>query len=163
MLDTVVHWIRSSAASNWVNSTIWIWPLCETIHFIGLSLLIGIVGFFDLRLMGFFKRVPIAAVRELMPFAIAGFVMNLATGLVFLTGLPEQYAHNTSWWLKVGFLVLAGANAVIYEQGLSGRALALKPGEDTPGVVKLIGAVSLVSWLGVLYWGRMLPFIGNAF
>jgi len=36
-------------------------------------------------------------------------------------------------------------------------------GDDTPLAAKVIGLVSLGSWLGVLYFGRMLPFIGNAF
>jgi hypothetical protein len=40
---------------------------------------------------------------------------------------------------------------------------ALEPGEPTPGVFKTIGAVSLVAWVMVLWWGRMLPFLGNAF
>lgn len=56
----------------------------------GLSVLVGITGFFDLRLMGFFRRVSVEAARALMPFALVGFAVNVATGLVFLTGLPEQ-------------------------------------------------------------------------
>jgi hypothetical protein len=39
----------------------------------------------------------------------------------------------------------------------------LGAGADTPRSAKIVGAVSLVSWFGVLYWGRMLPYIGNAF
>ena len=162
-MDPFIHWVRSSAASNWVNSTVWIWPLCETLHFIGLSLVIGIVGFFDLRLMGFFRRVSIGAARELMPLALAGFLLNLSTGLVFLIGLPEQYMHNSAWWTKVGFLVLAGLNALFYETTLARRLTAMGEDADTPAAAKLIGALSLFSWFGVLYWGRMLPFIGNAF
>ena len=41
--------------------------------------------------------------------------------------------------------------------------LALEPGADTPGTVKLIGLVSLASWLAVLVLRRMLPFLGDAF
>jgi len=33
----------------------------------------------------------------------------------------------------------------------------------TPPAFKVIGAVSIVSWFLVVYWGRMLPFVGNAF
>jgi hypothetical protein len=162
-METFVHWLRHTPASVWINSQIWIWPLCESIHFVGLSLLVGFVGFFDLRLMGFFKRVPIAAARQLMPFAILGFLLNLASGLVFLTGLPEQYAFNWAWWMKVTFLVLAGMNAIFYETRLSHVILALGPNDDTPPMAKAIGFLSIFSWLAVLYWGRMLPFIGNAF
>jgi hypothetical protein len=149
--------------ANLINSTIWVWPLCETLHFIGLSLLIGATGFFDLRLMGFFARVPIAAARELMPLAIVGFAINAITGAVFLIGMPGQYLHNGVWWFKVGFLALAGLNAVYYETRLSDRVLVLGPGADTPRAVKLIGLLSLLSWLAVLYCGRMLPFLGDAY
>ena len=135
-LEVFVHWLRATPASEWINSSRWIWPLCESLHFMGLSLLVGITGFFDLRLMGFFKRVSISAARDLMPFAVVGFAINVATGLVFLTGLPEQYAGNPVWWYKVGFLLLAGLNAVFYETRLSARMLALEPGGDPPAAVK---------------------------
>ena len=82
---------------------------------------------------------------------------------MFLIGLPGQYAHNRIWWFKVGFIMLAGLNALLYERRLSAKALALEPGADPPARVKLVGLVSLVSWLAVLYCGRMLPFLGDAF
>jgi hypothetical protein len=157
------QWLRATSASDWINSSRWLWPLCESLHFMGLSLLIGITGFFDLRLMGLFRRVSIAAARDLMPFALAGFAINVATGVVFLIGLPEQYVNNRVWWFKVGFLALAGLNAAVYETRLSAKVLALDPHADTPRAVKLIGLVSLVSWFAVLYCGRMLAFIGDAF
>jgi PAS domain S-box-containing protein len=90
-------------------------------------------------------------------------LINLLTGVVFLTGLPAQYAHNPLWWFKVGFIMLAGLNALVYETTLSAKVLALESGADTPTSVKMIGLVSLVAWLAVLYCGRMLPFLGDAF
>lgn len=59
--------------------------------------------------------------------------------------------------------MLAGLNALAYETKLSAKVLALEPGADTPGSVKLIGFVSLASWLAVLNCGRMLLFLGDAF
>jgi hypothetical protein len=41
--------------------------------------------------------------------------------------------------------------------------MSLGAGEDTPAAAKAIGAVSIFAWFAVLYWGRMLPFIGNAY
>jgi hypothetical protein len=155
-------WLASTAASRTVVQYPWIWPVCEIIHFIGLTLVLGIAGFFDLRLIGFMKRVPVAAARDLMPFAIAGFLMNLATGATFFVGKPDQYIDNPAWWAKVFCLVLACANAMCFETAVGARAL-VGAGEDTPRAAKIVGAVSLASWLGVLYFGRMLPYIGGAF
>ena len=156
-------WLASTAPSQAIVRYPWVWPLCEIVHFIGLSLVVGIAGFFDLRLMGFMKRVPVAAARDLMPFAIAGFLMNFATGATFFVGKPDQYIDNLAWWAKVFCLVLAGANAMFFETTVGARAIAIGAGEDTPPAAKIVGAVSLASWLGVLYFGRMLPYIGGAF
>ena len=87
-MDGFVSWLESTAVSRGIVHNRWIWPLCEIIHFIGLTLVIGIAGFFDLRLMGFMKRVPVAAARDLMPLAMAGFLLNLATGATFFIGTP---------------------------------------------------------------------------
>jgi hypothetical protein len=162
-VDAFVVWLKSTPLSIAITSHVWVWPLAETLHFIGLALVLGVAGFFDLRLMGFMKRVPLGAARDLLRFAVAGFLINLATGLVFLIGQPEQYAHNRAWWFKVGFLALAGLNALLFETIVGPRTAELGADADTPPSAKLVGALSLFSWLGVLYWGRMLPFIGNAF
>lgn len=162
-MDAFVQWLQATSLSQAIVYATWVWPLAETIHFVGLTLVIGIAGFFDLRLMGAFRNAPIAAVRELMPFALLGFFLNLFTGLIFLIGHPEQYVHNPSWWLKVAFLFVAGANALVFELAVARRTMELPAGSDTPISAKLVGLVSLISWCGVLYWGRMLPFIGDAY
>jgi hypothetical protein len=156
-------WLAATPLSQSIVRYPWIWPVCEIVHFIGLTLVIGIAGFFDLRLIGFMKRVPVAAARDLMPFAIAGFLMNFATGAAFFVGKPDQYVDNLAWWAKVFCLVLAGANAMFFETTVGARAIGIGAGEDTPPAAKIVGAVSLASWLGVLYFGRMLPYIGGAF
>jgi hypothetical protein len=138
----------------------WLWPTCETLHFAGLALLLGVAGMFDLRLMGFMKRVPISVVKEFMPWALVGFSLNLLTGLIFVISEPAQYFGNPTWWVKVTFLIIAGLNAMIFETTFGRRAAAIPVGEDTPTSLKIIAGVSLVAWFGVLWAGRMLPFVG---
>jgi hypothetical protein len=41
--------------------------------FPGLSLLLGAVGLFDLRLMGYAKAIPPKALQRLVPLGVAGF------------------------------------------------------------------------------------------
>jgi hypothetical protein len=125
--------------------------------------LIGIAGFFDLRLLGFMKRVPISAAWTLMPWAKAGFGLAALTGVTFFIGAPDQYINNPAFYGKVFFLVVANFNAVyfeaIYRRRLEGKELDA----GGPLALKVIAIVSIVSWFFVIYWGRMLPFIGNAF
>jgi hypothetical protein len=162
-MNSFVAWLESTSLSRGIVHAPWIWPLFEIIHFIGLTLVIGIAGFFDLRLMGLMKRVPVSAARDLMPLAIAGFLLNLTTGAAFFIGTPHQYVGNVAWWAKMVCLMLAGLNAIFFETTVGARTMNLGAGDDTPWPAKMVGAVSLASWLGVLYFGRMLPYIGNAF
>jgi hypothetical protein len=161
--ESVIVYLKGTAVSRWVVSTPWAWPAAETLHFLGLALLIGIIGPLDVRLLGFMKSVPIAALKSLVPWAVAGFVVNLVTGTLFFVASPEQYMRNASWWFKVLFLLIAGVNMLLFETTQRPRLAAMGPGDDTPAVFKVIGGVSLVSWLMVVYWGRMLPFLGEAF
>ncbi len=162
--DSLIAFLHATALSQWVVSGQWVWPVAETLHFVGLALLIGIVAPLDARLMGFMPRVPIAALHRMVPWAIAGFVLCLATGLLFFVGTPEQYIPNESFWVKVLFLAVAGGNMLAFETTQRARAAALPPGVATPAAFKVIGGVSLASWFMVLYWGRMLPFaVGASF
>lgn len=162
-MEPIIVWLQHTALSQAIISHIWIWPSAETVHFIGLALVIGPVGLLDLRLVGCFPNVRISAIREMLPMAACGFALSLGTGLLFLIGHPEQYAYNLAWWLKVASLTIAGLNALFFEWKVAPRLESLNPGEPTPLAAKCIGIVSLVAWFSVLYWGRMLPFVGDAF
>lgn len=163
MLESVGTWLSGTSLSAFIMQTTWVWPLAEILHFVGLSLLIGIAGLFDLRLMGFFRSLPVGALHRLMPVAIAGFAINVLTGALFVIGTPFQYLTNPAFIAKVVFIALAGLNALLFERLVAKEALAVGPDEQAPRAARLIAAASLFSWLSVLYWGRMIAFIGDAF
>jgi len=78
---TFASWLHKTPISIALQHQVaWLWPFCETLHFAGLALLLGVAGMFDLRLMGFMKRVPIMVIKEFMPWALVGFSLNLMTG-----------------------------------------------------------------------------------
>ncbi len=74
---TLAQWLESTRLTYYLQSVTWLWSVAETLHFIGLTLLIGFAGFLDLRLMGFMKSVSITAAKKFMPWAIFGFVVEL--------------------------------------------------------------------------------------
>ena len=163
MSEALVVWLKATPVSEAMRTSQFIWPICETLHFIGLALLIGGAGLIDLRLMGFLKSVSVSAVMQVRKWAALGIAINVITGVLFFVGAPDQYIENPAWYGKLLFLAVAIVNVVIFETTQGDRMLRLPPGEKTPISFKLAGAVSMGSWLLVLYFGRMLPFLGNAF
>jgi hypothetical protein len=159
MIDALGAWLAQTGPSFFVNSSPAIWAALETLHFFGLAVLIGGVGFLDLRLLGFFRSVPLAPLRRLFPWIVGAFLLNLVTGLLFLAGSPFQYLHNTAFGLKLIFIAIAGTNATVYEFTLSKRAARIGAGVDTPPLMKLFGGLSLFCWFAVIYFGRMIPYL----
>jgi hypothetical protein len=159
-MDAFVDWLRVTHLSLLFQAEVgWLWPLCESLHFLGICMLVGTAGFFDLRLLGLLRGVPLQAAWKLIPWAKAALFVNFVTGLIFLISQPEQYATNVSMWFKMLFLLVAGINALVFERLYARRLFALAPHADTPLAAKVIGGVSLVSWFAVLYFGRMIPYL----
>jgi hypothetical protein len=140
--------------------------VCESLHFIGMAMLVGIVGVFDLRLLGMAKRLPVAPLQRLMPWALLGFVLSLGSGLVFITANPRQYLAplSLSFVAKMFFILLACLNVLFfYATGLKRAVDGVDAGQDAPLGAKVSAGLSLFLWVGVMYWGRMLQFFGKSF
>jgi uncharacterized membrane protein len=136
----------------------WIWPALETLHFLGLILIVTAIGGLNLRLLGFVKDVPVAPLHRLLPWGIAGLVINIITGILFFVGMPFFYAWNPLFHLKMAAIVLAGGTLVLFYCTSAFRSWAkLEPGEDPPALAKLVAASSLFLWLAIIVLGRYLP------
>ena len=137
------------------------WATCETLHFIGLSLLMGVVSLVDLRVLGVMKGVSFASLHRLLPWAALGFGVNVVTGMMFFAGIPGQYIHNQSFYWKIALVMLAGLNALYFT--VMEEPWALGPKEDAPLTAKIAAGSAMLLWIGIMYCGSMLPFLGNAF
>ena len=149
------------AVGTFVTETPWVWPTCETLHFVGLTLLLGVVLLVDLRVLGVVKGVSYASLHRLLPWAAIGFGVNVITGMLFFVGIPGQYTGNASFYWKIALVLLAALNALYFT--VIEEPWTLGPGDDAPATAKFAAASAMVLWFGVMYCGSMLPFLGNAF
>ncbi len=158
-------WICAGALHHFISANgQWLWPWLQSIHYLGFSLLLGTVGLFDLRVLGMARQIAPAKLHRLIPFGIAGFAVNLLTGIVFFSGFPEQYFYNPSFQLLVTFVMIAGVNAALfYVTPAFHEVNQLEPGEDAPFRAKLIAGTSLSCWIAVLICGRLITFFRPPF
>jgi hypothetical protein len=144
-----------------VTRNTWMWPTCETLHFIGLCLLFGIATLVDLRVLGVIKGMSYPVLHRMLPWAILGFGVNLVTGMFFFVADPGQYVQNKAFHWKIILMLLAGLNVIYFT--IFDEPWALKPGDDAPFTAKFVAASAMILVVGVMYCGRMLPFLGNSF
>jgi hypothetical protein len=159
-------WLEWPSVAAFIAKYTWAWPLGETFHFFGIIMLIGGVGLFDLRLLGVAKGLPVKAVRSLLPWGVTGFLICVVTGLMFVTGVranvsssPYEVIRSNVWLqMKFVFIACAGLNLLaFYLTGMDRAVDKLGAGDNAPALAKVIAAASLFFWLGVIYFGRLIP------
>jgi len=150
--------IEAHSPVSGLMHTRWGWPIAESVHFIGLCMLVGCVGIFDLRLLGLGRSASIASVHRFIPFGILGFAINVSSGLMFVLTEPDQYIYNPSFHFKLLFLSIAGLNAGTFYLTSYRRVFGAEATVDAPVHAKVIATVSLCAWVGVIVGGRLLTF-----
>ena len=155
-------WLEAALASftgvGTMMQMLWSWPIVESIHFVGLTLLFGSIAAWDLRLIGVAKEVPIEVFHRLIPFAILGFGINASSGVLFLMTHPAQYVYNPAFHLKMACVILAGVNVAVFYVTMFRRVRTLGPGMQGPLLARINGAVSLILWIVVITCGRLITF-----
>ena len=155
------QWLNASAASVWLREGEWQFPIIETIHILGLGLSVGTIMWIDLRLMGLVtKQHRVSAiVGPLEPWAIAGFVVMFASGLLLFLAEPMKCFTTLSFQLKAIMLVLTGLNVWYFHA----KVYPSVPDWDTapriPWQAKMVGASSMVLWFGIIIAGRWTAYL----
>lgn len=152
--------LTAAAVASFVNENPWVWSTSETVHFIGLCFLFGAVSLVNLRMLGMMKNVSFVPLH-LLPLGLVGFAMNVFTGMLFFIATPGQYTENVAFYWKMIFMLIGGIN-ILYLM-MFDEAWAVKPGDDAPITAKVVAGSTIFMWTGVIYFGRMLPFLGNSF
>lgn len=147
-------------AENIITGNNWAWPAMEAAHFIGMALIYGTVLMVALRILGVAKnQVSYAAMHRLLPLGAAGLIVNIVTGMFFFIGDSGRYVAMDGFPPKIIWLMIGGFS-MIYFTSFDGP-WKLKAGDDASLVTKGMAALILVSWAGVLIFGRLLPYYGG--
>ena len=162
--ESDLNWLTTPSISSFTSTYRWTWPLCETLHFLGLCLLFGVVLLINLRILGIgmLKTASFVDLHRLLPWGVAGFAVNAISGMVFYAAAPQTYTQNLAFEWKIVFIVLASAGVLYFT--LFDEPWSLRPGIDASLTAKAIAATQIFLWVGIIFFGRMLPYLtGGAF
>jgi hypothetical protein len=143
---------------EWVRNSVWAFPFLQSWHFIGMTMLLSIIGAIDLRVLGVARAIPLAPLHRFLPLAFIGFGINLITGICFFCHDPRVYAFNVSFRIKMLLILLAGLNALWFRLGVFLDLDRWGPGIEASRLAKVISAISILIWLAVITAGRYIAF-----
>ncbi|GHC39188.1 hypothetical protein [Aidingimonas halophila] len=145
--------LAQTTLAEWIRLSRWGYAIVNTLHVLGIALLVGAIVPLDLRLMGWRRGIePHELAGLLQPIAIIGLVVAMAMGGLLFLADPVDYAAMPLFQLKLVCIGLALINALVLNlgPGLTGASAAF---------LARAGTASLLLWLATLGAGRFLAFV----
>jgi len=156
----VCAWLEETPVALLIRESTWGFAIVVAIHILGLTLSVGTLVWFDLRLLGVSMRgYPVSALyRRLMPWTLAGFAIMFGSGAgLFATYATAAYG-SLAFRIKVAAILLAGLNALFFhlvtERGITDWNEGVRP----PRSARLAGLVSIVVWAVAIVAGRVMSY-----
>ena len=123
---SLCQWIFQTPLSVAIRESIWVYPILNVLHCVGILLVAGTIVVVDLRLLGFgLRRSPVSSVvGQVLPWTLSGFGFMFVTGSLLAWSEPVRLYHSLFFPWKLLFLAIAGLNALLFHLRHLSRASA---------------------------------------
>jgi hypothetical protein len=154
-------WLEGSPLGHAMrNAGVWSYGIVNLTHILGVASLFGAVLVLDLRLMGFWRSVPLGALaRPTVPIATAGFIVAVTSGVCLITTNGSEYVGNPFLLIKFPAIFLGVVNVAVLSRLPAWKARETR--DMTPAEQRqltVFGAISLLSWLTAIGAGRLIGY-----
>jgi hypothetical protein len=153
--------IYTTHISTAIRESVWVFPIIESIHVLGITVLVGTIAVLDLRLLGvILKREPVSNIaRQVLPWTWGGFALMLVTGLLLSIAEAATNYYNPAFRIKLVLLILVGLNPLIFHSSVYRRVSEWDVSAVAPFRARLAAVCSLVLWSGIIVAGRMIAYL----
>jgi uncharacterized membrane protein YhdT len=144
-------WIGQS-----IQSSVWLFPVIESIHLVGLGVIAGSVLIVDMRLLGIgLRSQSVEEVAEnARPWMIGSLALMFASGILLFLSEATKCYYSFPFWFKMSSLALA----IVFTFTLKSRIIRQKLDQRYPLLGKATAIVSMGLWFGVAWGGRWIGF-----
>ena len=154
-------WLEASTLGQLMRgSGVWMYGIVNLAHILGVASLFGSILVLDLRLLGLWRRIPIAALSAAaVPVATAGFLVAATTGLGLLATKATEYVGNPFLLIKFPAIALGVINVAIITRSSAWRARGVRELSSAENrQLALLGGISLICWTTAMTAGRMIAY-----
>ena len=156
----LAEWLEMWPSSLWVRESFYGFAIVVGVHILSLTLAVGTIVWFDLRLLGIsMVRVPVSVLyRRVMPWTFVGFTSMFVSGGLLLAAYATAAFENPYFKIKMAALMLAGLNAGVYHLVTERQLVEWDNAWRAPLAARTAGLASIVLWTIVILAGRMMSY-----
>ena len=155
------EWLSTTLPSVYIQEhNAWAIPAIQSIHIVGIALVMGSVLLIDLRILGWagMDQTLRQTTRRFGPWLTGSLWLLLATGILMVVGEPVRELITFSFWLKMALVAIGALVAAIFQWALRrhdepwGDTLVHRPS------IKTLAIVTFLIWVCIIVLGRLIAY-----
>ncbi len=156
MLLPFFEWCEATAIGQAIRESLWLFPVIESIHLLGLAMIGGAILVVDLRLLGFgLRHQPVAELsRSAHPWLVGSLAVMLTTGISLFLSESIRCYYSPPFWTKMELLLVA----ILFTFTVRRKVALADEKRVGPIWGRVVAFVSLALWFGVGFSGRWIAF-----
>ncbi len=156
MLLPFFEWCEATAIGQAIRESLWLFPVIESIHLLGLAMIGGALLVVDLRLLGFgLRHQPVAQLaRSAHPWLVGSLAVMLTTGISLFLSESIRCYYSPPFWTKMELLLVA----ILFTFTVRRKVALADEKRVGPIWGRVVAFVSLALWFGVGFSGRWIAF-----
>ena len=152
--------LANTEGGTFIRESIWQFPVIEGIHVLSIAMSVGMILWFDLRLLGVnMKKRPVSEVfNGVYWWMVGGFAAAAISGLLLFWAEADRAYPNIFARVKFLGLVLAGVNILFFHFSTQRTQRQWDSDPVPPLRVRMAGFFSITCWIIVVAAGRLMAY-----
>ncbi|HEV8393577.1 MAG TPA: DUF6644 family protein [Vicinamibacterales bacterium] len=154
-------WLASTPPSVFIQEhNAWAIPAIQSVHIVGIALVMGSVLMIDLRILGlaWTEQTLLQTTSRFGPWLTGSLWLLLATGLMMVVGEPVRELVSFSFWLKMALVALGAVVAVAFQRALRRHEQQWEGTLVHRPSIKALAVLTFLVWVGVIFLGRLIAY-----
>jgi hypothetical protein len=159
-LREFAEWLSGTYPSVLIqNHNSWAIPTIQSIHIVGIGIVLVSVFMVDLRILGLAGRDQTLrqTTHRFGPWLMGALVAMLLTGVLMVIGEPVRELVTVSFWLKMFLVAVGTLVAAIFLKTLKKNEQQWETTSRRLSI-KLLAILTLVVWVAVIVLGRLIAY-----
>jgi len=148
----VFIWLENTSLALWVSESYYAYPALLSLHIVGLAIVVGLSSVQNLKLLGLFSTLELESQSALVRLALAGFFLNLFSGLLLFSSQASYLVTSVPFLFKISFITTAMVVSVLIQSRIKS---ALWAGSS----LKVLALAALLLWSFAIIAGRLIAYV----
>jgi len=159
MIEGWLAALEATALARGLSDSVYVYPLVNAGHILGVALLVGSIVPLDLRLVFAWRAVPLVPLWHVLTrTAAAGLALAVVFGALLFITRATEYAESTLFLVKMAVVAVGASNALALRIVGHAQVMQMRTAPTPPRRLRVAGGISLTAWLTALALGRLVGY-----